>query len=189
MYAAIDKGGLLTWEAYLNAPSKKDSLVALFKLYNETVLEKLKQSPQVSGRIEGIAFSKKGANALVDYLERGSGERIDLTSVRIISQSDFSMSDTNWRMRIIKIPSGVPGTLGGIYLQNDAANNTDSVVIPRADYGIALVPTKHTYKDGKRQSLTSQTFQRSFPKSKRDDMIRYANRSYGQMTRKGGRLA
>ncbi len=138
MYAAMDSGGLLTWEAYLNTPSKKDSLVALFKLYNETVLEKLKQSPQVSGRIEGIAFSKKGANALADYLEMVSGQ---------------------------------------------------PVVVPRADYGIALVPTKGTYKDGKRQSLTSQTFQRSFPKSKRDDMIRYANRSYGQMTRKGGRLA
>ena len=138
MYAAIDGGGLLTWEAYLNTPTKEESLPALFKLYNDTVLEKLKQSPQVSGRIEGIAFSQKGANALADYLEIASGQ---------------------------------------------------PVVVPRGDYGIALVPTRFVYREGKRQPLQPQSYQRSFPKSKRDDMIRYANRSYGQMTRKGGRLA
>ena len=138
MYAAIDGGGLLTWEAYLNTPTKEESLPALFKLYNDTVLEKLEQSPQVSGRIEGIAFSQKGANALADYLE---------------------------------ITSGQP------------------VVVPRGDYGIALVPTRFVYREGKRQPLQPQSFQRSFPKSKRDDMIRYANRAYGQMTRSGGRLA
>jgi hypothetical protein len=59
-----------------------------------------------------------------------------------------------------------------------------------SSYGIVLVSTGASYtKEGQPVPLVSKTFQRSFPKSKRDDMIRYANRSYGQMTRKGGRLA
>ena len=59
-----------------------------------------------------------------------------------------------------------------------------------SSYGIVLVSTGASYtEEGQPVPLVSKTFQRSFPKSKRDDMIRYANRSYGQMTRKGGRLA
>jgi len=64
---------------------------------------------------------------------------------------------------------------------------------PFIPYGIGLVPTSSVFKkEGKkkvRQQHQTKTYQRSFPKSKRDDMIRYANRSYGQMKRKGGRLA
>ncbi len=66
---------------------------------------------------------------------------------------------------------------------------------PRPDtpYGIIVASTRSKYVGVKgkmkRAKPDSKTFQRSFPKSKRDDMIRYANRSYGQMTRSGGRLA
>jgi len=56
-------------------------------------------------------------------------------------------------------------------------------------YGITLVTTSAAFSaDKKRLARQSKTFQRSFPKSKRDAMIRYANRAYGQMTRPGGRL-
>ena len=138
MYGAIEGGSLITWESHLNTPNSEQSISKLFQLYNDTVLDKLKQSPNVSGRIEGIAFSQDGANALGDYLEQITGQ---------------------------------------------------ATAVPPANYGIALVPTKGVYKNKKRQSLSPQTYQRSFPKSKRDEMIRYANRSYGQMKRKGGRLA
>jgi len=66
---------------------------------------------------------------------------------------------------------------------------------PRPDtpYGIAIVSTTSKYGgvkgDKKRLAPEGKTYQRSFPKSKRDDMIEFANRSYSQMKRKGGRLA
>jgi len=57
-------------------------------------------------------------------------------------------------------------------------------------YGITLVSTGASYtKGGQPVPLVSKTYQRSFPKSKRDAMIRYTRRAYPQFIRPGGRLA
>ena len=138
MYVAIIEGDAISWEANLNPGVTSKDINTLFESYAAAVDEKMGQSANVSGRIEGIAFSSDGARQLADYVERGFDSFIG---------------------------------------------------VPRADYGVALVPTKGKYVEGKRKPLTPQTFQRPLPKAKRDDMIRYANRAYGQYRRKGGRLA
>ncbi|MCP4479681.1 MAG: hypothetical protein GY818_16475 [Planctomycetaceae bacterium] len=57
-------------------------------------------------------------------------------------------------------------------------------------YGITLVSTGSSYtKEGQPVPLVSKTYQRSFPKSKRDAMIRYTRHAYPQFIRPGGRLA
>ena len=134
MYAAIEGGILTTWEAYLNTEKSQSNLATLFESYNKSIKEKLKQSPNVSGRIEGIAFSLEGAEQLIDLLEMETGQ---LSAV------------------------------------------------PRADYGVALVPTKVVYKDGKRQSFQPQTYQRRIPRQRRQEIISFINRSYGQRKRSG----
>ncbi len=60
---------------------------------------------------------------------------------------------------------------------------------PEADgrrFGIYMVSV---YPGRSGASMETKTYQRSLPRAKRDDMIRYANRAYGQYRRKGGRLA
>lgn len=62
---------------------------------------------------------------------------------------------------------------------------------PSRKYGIALVSTRAKYdKKGKRlDSRPSASADRRIPRQRRDDIIRYANRAYGQYSRPGGKLA
>jgi len=58
-------------------------------------------------------------------------------------------------------------------------------------YGISLVSTKAKYaKTGKRlDSRPTATYDRRIPRKRRDEIIKYANRAYGQYSRAGGKLA
>lgn len=64
---------------------------------------------------------------------------------------------------------------------------------PTTPYGIVIVNTRAKYVGpkgrGRRLRPVGRSYQRSFPRAKRDDIIRYANQAYGQYRRKGGRLA
>mgnify|MGYP003135296120 FL=1 len=77
----------------------------------------------------------------------------------------------------------------------DPVVNVEEVIKMRADgksyYGISLVSTKAKYaKTGKRlDSRPTATYDRRIPRQRRDDIIRYANRAYGQYSRPGGKLA
>ena len=62
---------------------------------------------------------------------------------------------------------------------------------PSRKYGIALVSTRAKYnKKGKRlDSTPTASADRRIPRQRRDEIIRYANRAYGQYSRPGGKLA
>jgi len=84
MWVAEITGVLETWEGTLNPKRKRDdegdivegspqihstSVRYLFNLYANAVKAKLKQSPDISGNIEAIAFSPKGAKAVSEEFQ------------------------------------------------------------------------------------------------------------------------
>jgi len=159
MYVTIDEYGSIAWEAPL--PLSKEALGLPDKA--DVASKDIKKLFQDYSKVVKHSLGKyKGRK---DFNETGKEVVGMAFSMKGAKQLKKYLEDTYGS--IIEIPQ------------------------PRLSrYGITLVGTKTVFgDDGKRKSFTSKTFQRSFPKSKRDEMIRYANRSYGQMKRKGGRLA
>lgn len=58
-------------------------------------------------------------------------------------------------------------------------------------YGIALVSTRAKYTDDRKRvpSQSTATYDRRIPRQRRDEIIKYANQSYGAYSRPGGKLA
>ena len=159
MYVTRDKYGSIAWEAPL--PLSKEALGLPEKA--DVASKDIKKLFQDYSKVVKYSLGKyKGRK---DFNETGEEVVGMAFSMKGAKQLKKHLEDTYGS--IIEIPK------------------------PRfSSYGIVLVSTGASYtEEGQPVPLVSKTFQRSFPKSKRDDMIRYANRSYGQMTRKGGRLA
>ena len=62
---------------------------------------------------------------------------------------------------------------------------------PNRKYGIILASTRAKFSDDRKRlpSQSTATYDRRIPRQRRDDIIRYANRAYGQYSRAGGKLA
>ena len=61
---------------------------------------------------------------------------------------------------------------------------------PSRKYGIILASTKAKYSEGRQlPSQSTATYDRRIPRQRRDEIIKYANQSYGAYSRPGGKLA
>ncbi len=128
---------------------------------------------------------------------RNSTREVDKSNIRALFE-DYNDKASEILGRYQRAQNGETVTIEAIAFNREGVRELVSAYEgriadpnPNRKYGIILASTRAKFTDDRRRlpSQSTATYDRRIPRQRRDEIIKYANRAYGQYSRAGGKLA